>query len=306
MSRDTGETFSFEGMNVSVEESPDALAYRFVPLTRVTRPGLPLTFLLVFVAYPLALFALVVYARSRVAGRPEWEDTLTGVFLGQLLAWLAVAAVQLADKIFWLYRPYGTILKFTRTHLWHGDARVCELEQVRALRLFVFSTEPAAPADEGPPKREAHLSLVIGEKGYTHGLFGGFDEPVLRGLAEHIHRRLSAFRTNQGMMEPFAPLDVVETTEDEAAKLMHTRPAPDSFGSVGVAGARLIFENRWAGIAWCAAIFAGVFASGRMIGAAGFTAPYLLGHGLLAFVHVALFMGHIGGTVLPKERGGTK
>jgi hypothetical protein len=328
------ETFPWEGMNVSVEETDDALAYTFRPRDRVKRPGLPLSFLFVLVVYPLALLVLVVYARSKVANRPEWEDFLTGVFLGQLLAWLVVGTVQLSRMLSWWYRPFGTVLKFTRTHLWHGDTRVCELEQVRGLRTFVYETKPVVlladsplprtgepnpnaqplppefapipPEERPPPTRESHLSLVISEEGDTHGLFGAFDEVVLRGLAEHIHRRLSAFRLNQGIMEPFAALDVTETTEDEAAKLMHTRPAPESFASWGTAGMRLIFDNRWAGIVWCATIFAGVFASGRMIGAAGFSASYLLGHGLLAFVHFALFMGHIGGALPPKTRPDAK
>jgi hypothetical protein len=298
------ETFTVEVTDVSVEETADALTYRFAPRDYKPQKGFSLVLLVVFVLYPLGLLALTVYARSKVANRPEWEDALTGVFLAQLLVWLVTGTIEYLRALRGSYRPFGIILKFTRTHLWHGVDRVCELEQVRGLRLFVYTatapppldprTEtPNSPAERPSPKPEACLSLVIGEEGDTHGLFGGFDPQPLRALAEHIHRRLAAFRLDQGIMAPLDALSVIETTEDDAMKQMHTRPSRRFSGLRS--GMMLVVQNRWAGIVWCATMLAGVFASGRMIGAAGISAAFLLPHSLLGLIHFYLLMFHIGG-----------
>ena len=309
------ETFTFEGVSASVEETADALTYHFVQ--QKPPPGIsPVGFIFVLVLYPLALLAFVVYAHSKVANRPEWEDVLVGVFCAQLLVWLVTGTSQCYWLIRSSYRPSGTVLKFTRAHVWHGSRRVCELEQVRGLRLFVYSrvnlvpTESPAQADAtaAPPAKravletEACLSLVIGEEGHTHGLFGGCEADTLRAVAESIHRRLAAFRSNQGMMTTLDALSVIETTETDAVKLMHTRPTPDSLATYGLAGARFVFTNRWGGIAWSVAMFAGLFASVQMIGAAGFSAPFILPYGLLAFIHFFLLVYHLGLPDKPNKR----
>src|SRR5688572_17030981 len=87
------ETFTCEGMSVSVEETADTLTYTFAPQHRHPRVS-PVSFVFVLVLCPLGYLALVIYAHSKVANRPEWEDFLTGVFAGQLLAWLVTGAVQ--------------------------------------------------------------------------------------------------------------------------------------------------------------------------------------------------------------------
>jgi hypothetical protein len=290
------ETFPFDGMRVSVEETPDALTYTFAPRERRPPAVSPVSFVLVLVLFPLWYLALIVYAHSKVANRPEWEDFLTGVFAAQLLVWLVTGTAQCYQILRQSYRPYGIILQFTRTHLRHAGRRVCELEQVRGLRLFVY---PASGKEQGTS--EACLSLVIGEEGGTHGLFGGFDPQPLRALAEHIHRRLAAFRLNQGIMAPIDALSVIETTEDDATNQMHTRPATGSFGGFGL-GAMLILQNRWLGIAWCLTTLAGLFASARMIAAAGLGVPFLLGHGLLGLFTFFLLAYHLGLLDKPEKR----
>jgi hypothetical protein len=304
---DEVETFTLDEMRVSVEETFDTLTYAFVPQRRHPMVPSPVGCVFVLVLAPLGYLALVVYAHSKVANRPEWEDFLTGVFAGQMLAWLVTGAAQCYQILRWSYRPYGTVLQFTRTHLHHAGRRVCELEQVRGLRLFVY-TAPArplaptsVPSEEPSLKTEACLSLVIGEEvpsakpegfGDTHGLFGAFDAAPLRELAEHIHRRLKAFRLNQGEMAPLDALSVIETTEDDAANQMHTRPAKGSYGGFSFA-ALLLLQNRWLGIAWCVTMFAGLYATMRVIAAAGLGQPFILPHCLLGLITFFMLMSHL-------------
>src|SRR5678815_4055028 len=91
---DEDETFTLDGMRVSVEETHDALTYRFVPRRRNPTAISPVSFVFVLVLIPLGYLALVVYAYSKLANRPEWEDFLTGVFAGQMLVWLVTGAAQ--------------------------------------------------------------------------------------------------------------------------------------------------------------------------------------------------------------------
>jgi hypothetical protein len=313
------ETFTLDGMRVSVEETPDALTYTFAPQRRHPMAPSPVGFVFVLVLVPLGYLALVVYAHSKIANRPEWEDFLTGVFAGQMLAWLVTGAAQCYQILRQSYRPYGIILQFTRTYLHHAGRRVCELEEVRGLRLFVYTApvrprvgEPA-PSEE-PPKTEACLSLVIGEEvpsakpdgfGGTHGLFGAFDAAPLRELAEHIHRRLAAFRPNQGIMAPLDALSVVETTESDAYDWMHTLPAKGTYGGFSFA-ALLLLQNRWLGIGWSVAMFAGLYATMRVIAAAGLGQPFILPHCLLGVVHFFLLVIHINGPEIPTKRPAAK
>jgi hypothetical protein len=249
---DPPETFPLESLDVTVTETADALAYTFVPRERVRRPGLLVLPTLLFVAFPIALLVLVGYALVRTgANRPEWELALTALFVAQALGWLVLGIGAVWALIRVRLRP-GTALRFTRTHVWHGVDRVCELERVRGLRLFTY---PATGEHAG--KTHANLSLVIGEDGAAHGLLGGFPEQSLRAFAEGLHHRLTVFRANQGLMAPLDALAAVETTENEAEKLMHTRPATGSVRRFtgGVAG--FVLGNRWAGIVWCIAVLAG-------------------------------------------------
>jgi hypothetical protein len=312
------ETFTLDGMRVSVEETTDALTYTFAPQRRHPMVPSPVGCVFVLVLIPLGYLALVVYAHSKVANRPEWEDFLTGVFAVQMLAWLVTGAAQCYQILRRSYRPYGIILQFTPTHLHHADRRVCELEQVRGLRLFVYTTTPPradAPVPPEPPRpeTEACLSLVIGEEvppvkpeGFssTHGLFGAFDAAPLRELAEHIHRRLAAFRLNQGIMAPIDDLSIIETTEDDACDRMHTRPAKGSYGGFSFA-ALLLLQNRWLGIGWCVTMFAGLFAVARTIAATGLGPAFLLPISLLGVMHFFLLVFHIG-TEKPTKRPAAK
>ncbi len=286
---ETPHTLSLDNLDVTVAETADALAYTFAPRGSAYRPRFPFFLLFLFVGFPLALLALVAYAYFTVANRPEWEQILTGLFAAQLLVWLVVGTVESCQMIRWSIRGITTGLRFTQTEVRHGADRVCELAEVRGLRLFVYPATRETP-DKPAHESEACLSLVIGEDGGTHGLLGGFETQQLRALAEDIHRRLAAFRSNQGMMAALDALSVVETTEDEAGKLMHTRPPQGGlrlFANFGF----LMLMNRWVGTPWCLAMLAGLFASGRLVAAGGFNGVFLLGHGLVGFMHFALLVG---------------
>jgi hypothetical protein len=185
----------------------------------------------------------------------------------------------------WSLRGLRTELRFAPAGVRHGADPVCSLEEVRGLRLFICAPE----STQLDGSDEACLSLVVGEDGDTHGLFGGFPADELRKLADDMHRRLTAFQHERGTMSPLDPLSVVETTEDEAAKLMHTRPPRGGFRLFTSLGFRLLL-NRWAATAWCLAMLAGLYASGRLAGAAGLNGLFLLGHGLVGFMHVALLV----------------
>lgn len=292
------ETFPLEKLDVTVTETADALTYTFVPRERYWRPGLLVIPLLLFVAFPVALLSLVGYALVRTgANRPEWELALTAVFVVQALGWLVFGFSTVWVLIRARLRP-GTVLRFTRTNLWHGVNRVCELEQVRGLRLFTY---PAGGEHVG--QTHACLSLVIGEDSRTHGLLGGFPEQSLRAFADGLHRRLSAFRADQGLMAPLDALATVETTENEAEKLMHTRPATGSVRRVTGGVAQFVLGNRWAGIVWCVAVLAGLFATGRLIVDAGLSPAFLAGHATLGMFHFLLLAFHIQGHgQRPKKR----
>ncbi len=221
----------------------------------------------------------------------------------------------------WLHHDRGTTLTFTAAGLRHGDRDVCELAAVRGLRLFVYPVAiqyladvplprtdsppatnrpllppefaPIPPGERPPDRTEAALSLVIGDEGRTHGLFGGFDPAALRTLADDIHRRLTAFRYNCGLTTPPDALGVVETTAEAVEELMHTLPPTGVRGRFVVG--LLVLTNRWVGVLWCAAMFAGLVASGRLIVAAGLNPALLAWHGLLGFIHLALLFFHLQG-----------
>ena len=279
------ETFTVGEMDVAVDEAADALSYTFRPRGPAYRPGFPLALLVPFVALPLGMLALVGYSHTKAANRPEWEEVLTAVFAAQMTAWLVLGAFESATMLAWSLRGIATELRFSPAGVRYGAGRVCDLEEVRGLRLFTY----LPTRGERGGQSEECLSLVVGEDGDTHGLLGGFTEGELRALAEDIHRRLSAFRFGQGILAPLEPLSVVETTEDEAERLMHTRPARGGFRLL--AGFGLLVGHRWIGAAWCLAMFAGLFASGRLVAAAGFPDAFLLGHAFAGFLHVALLVG---------------
>jgi hypothetical protein len=332
---DEPNTFALDGTDVTVSETADALVYTFTPRRSGPRPSFPLVIMFVFVVFPLGLLALVGYAYSKAANRVEWEDALTGVFVAQLLAWLVFGIGQFWLVLRWWWRPFGTVLKFTRKDVWHGNPRVCALDELRGVRLFVYPTAPVrlladdppprteappnpnvlpippelapiAPEDRPAPPTEACLSLVISEDGGTHGLLGGFPDQPLRAFAEDLHRRLAAFRFNQGIMAQLDALSVVETTEAEAPKLMHTRRAAGSIRWLGLNAVGFVLLNRWVSIPWCVTMLTGLYASGRMIVAAGLGPRFLLGHGLLGCFHFMLLAFHVGGHGPPKTRPASK
>lgn len=280
------ETFTADGMRVSVEESADALAYTFLPRENLARPPAPVGFFVVMVLYPLGLLALVAYARSRVGNRPEWEDVLLGALAAQLLVWLVTGAVQFYHIFLASAHPFGTVLKFTRNGVWHGRPRVCDLEQVRGLRLFVY------PDPDRPGERNAGLSLVIDPEGQTLGLLGAFSELSLHELAEHIHQHLSQFRSDQGLMAALDALSVTEVaTDKDAADLMDTRPSTS--GTAIPLDPLLILNVRWAGLLWCTTMLAGLFASVRVLFAADFRTVFILPFCPLALFHFFLLVFHL-------------
>ncbi len=321
---DKADRLTLDELDVTVAETADALTYTFTPRNPGPRPGFPLVLAALFVGLPLGILGLVGYALAITgANRPVWELALTGVFAVQLVGWLVLGTSTILGLMFrtWLRHGRSSTLVFTGTHVLHADVRVGELATVRGLRLFVYPvviryladsplprTEsppdarlppippdlaPIPPGERPPDTSEAGLSLVVGDEGGTHGLFGGFDPPVLRALADHIHHRLTAFRSNQGMMSPLDPLAVVETSSEEVERRMNTRPTRRIGGFA--AGSGLVLQNRWAGTAWCVAMLAGLFASGRLIGAAGLGAGALVGHFVLGFLHFGLLLFHLGG-----------
>lgn len=280
------ETFTLEGMSGTVAESGDALAYTLRPLTRVARPPFPVSFVLVLVFLPLLVLACAVVALNRAANRPEWELALSVVLVLQLLLWLVAGAVQLALLFRMWFRANVTTLRFTRTHLWHGSACVCPLERLRGVRLFVYPSGDA---------REAHMSFVIDDDEQTHGVFGAFPEPALRAFAQELSGRAAAFCTNQGLMNTFAPLSVIETTEADAGAKMHTRAAPPGARAAALSVLGLIARNRPVGIVWCAVMIAGLTASARLTLGVGFKPAYLVGHAALGAFHFMLLAAHLRG-----------
>ncbi len=278
------ESFTLEGMSATVEESADALAYTFRPLTRVARPPFPFGFAVVLVVLPLLVLMSVVAVLNRAANRPDWEVVLSVAVAGQLLLWLVAGAVQLALLLRMWFRANVTTLRFTRTHLWHGNTCVCELEQLRGVRLFVYPSGDA---------REAHMSFVIGDDEQTHGVFGAFAEPALRAFAEELTRRVAAFRSNQGVMTALAPLSEVETTEKDAGERMHTRPVPPGARRVSLVSIGFVLQNRVIGLVWCAVMLAGLAASARTAVAVGLSPAFLVGHALLGTFHLMLLSAHL-------------
>jgi|GEM_PF-4947179 len=278
--------FPIGEMTVAVEESSDVLTYKFTPRGSTARLGFPFALLLPLVVFPAGLLGLVFYASSRVENRPRWEEVLTGVFAAQMLVWLLVGMVESTVMLRWtVFRSHTTLLRFTATQVWHGGNRVCAPEQLRGLRLFVYPT-----LEKESNKLEACLSLVIGDAGDTHGLFGGLEQEQLRTLAEDIQRRLTTFRFNQGILAALEALSVVETTADKASELMHTRPPTGGFRLFATASL-LLLQNRWVGSLWCIAMFAGLFATGHLILAAKLPKTFLFGHALVGFLHLAMLLG---------------
>ncbi len=284
--------FTLYPVEVTVTETGDALTYTFRAPELADRPGIPFGLIILLVVYPFGLLVLTGYVYSQAANRPLWEEILVGVFAVQLLVWFVGGTAQWLRMARWWRGIGAAVLKFTRTHLRHGGTRVCELEWVRGLRLFVF------PASE-PEKTEAALSLVLGPDGDTHGLFSGFDPVALRAFADHLHRRLTEFRYNQGVLAPLEPLSIVETTAEDAGKLMHTRPAR---GGLTLAVLPMILLNRWSGIVWCVVMLAGTFALGRVILGAGLNVAFVGVLGPLGLMHLALLAYHIGGHGRPNEQ----
>lgn len=278
--------FQIGEMNVAVEETISALTYKFIPRESAARLGFPFVLLLPLVVFPAGLLGLVVYASTRTENRPLWEEILAGVFAAQMLVWLLLGIVESTVMLRWtMFRSNTTLLRFTQTQVWHSGDRVCGLEQVRGLRLFVY------PAIEAESNRfEACLSLVIGDADSTHGLFGGFEQEQLRTLAEDIQQSLTRFRANQGIMAVFEALSVIETTADKASELMHTRPPASGFRLFATAGLLLLW-NRWVGSLWCIAMFAGLFATGHLVLATKLPKTILFGHALVGFVHAAMLLG---------------
>jgi hypothetical protein len=277
------ESFTLAGLDVTVEESPDALTYTFNPHNPAPRLRVPPFLVLFMVVLPLGVLGLVVYALVVSEGnRPAWELTLTGLFIAQLVAWLGTGGAAILRMFLRSWRPRDTTLIFTRTHLSHGGNRVCELARVRGLRLFIY------PTGEQDNSRSC-LSLVIGEENATRGLFGGFEPQSLRTLAEDIQRRLAAFRFNQGQMTELDPLSVIETTEEEAANLMDTLPTQGALRGFTTGAARVLLDNPGVGLAWCLAMFAGLFASGRLVLGVGLSPGLLAGHLGLGFLHAMMF-----------------
>ncbi|MCI0704209.1 MAG: hypothetical protein L0241_24390 [Planctomycetia bacterium] len=284
------ESFSLAGLDVTVEESPNSLTYTFNPHNPVPRLRVPPFLVLFMVVLPLGVLGVVTSALIiSDANRPAWELVLTGLFIAQLVAWLSSGGAAILRMLFRSWRAHRTTLIFTRAHLSHGGNRVCELAHVRGLRLFI-----CLETDEQPGKSRAGLSLVIGDERATRGLFGGFEPQALRTLAEDIQRRLTAFRFNQGLMSPLESLSEVETTEGDAANLMDTFPTRGTLPGFTSGAARLILDNPWAGIAWCLVIFAGLFASGRLMLGVGLSPALLTGHLFLGFIHLAMLSASFG------------
>src|SRR5205814_6802910 len=122
---------------------------------------------------------------------------------------------------------------------------------------------PIKPDPSEPPQREAGLSVLVGEERRTYGLLGGFDPEELGKLADDLHRRLTAFRHEQGLVEPLDPVSVVETTSGEVEDAMNTLPPTGALRRFAGAGF-LLLRNRWTGTVWCLAMLAGLVASGSL------------------------------------------
>jgi hypothetical protein len=319
------DTLSIEGLDITVTQTADALSYTFTPRkSRSSRSSwsMGLVFLVVFIiGLPLAILGLVVYALvvTRASGR-YWELALTGSFVLQLGGYLVVAGwatVKISLLSLRSLRRTSIVLAFAGTGVQHGGDRVCDLADLRGLRLFTYTEKiqyladialprdvppapgklpippelaPLAPGERPPEKIQAYLSLVIGKEGGTHGLFGGFDVPELRALADDIQRRLAAFRSNQGLESELDPLSVIETTEEDARKLSHTRSASGAFRSLVLGVALAVVNNPLVRTAWCLAMFAGLYGSARVVLAAQLPVGYLAGHILLGFAHLLVLI----------------
>jgi hypothetical protein len=277
------DTFSIEGLDISVTETTDALTYTFTPQN--PKPKLKETIALVLVpfGYPLCVLALVVYALIiSGANRPVWELVLTGLFVLQLVAWLVfLGSAILRTNLGSRFRK-RVVLAFTGTSVRHGSDHVCELADVRGLRVFIYSM-----SGDPPDKFRAALSLVIGDESGTHGLLGRLDATGLRALADDMQRRLAAFRFNQGLQAALDPLAVVETTREDAARSLSTRsPTRRTFRSRVTH--TIVKKPWWACSAWCVVMLAGLFSSGRLVLAVGLDPAFLAGHAGLVVIHLLL------------------
>jgi hypothetical protein len=328
---DIGDTISLDGVDVTVTETPGALTFTIVSNRAPRRPNGCLALVLVAVGVPLGLLALVVYALVRTeANRPEWELALTGLFVVQLVWWLGTTgggAIRFGLGLG--FRPLT--LRFTAAHVYHGGDWVCELAEVRGLRLFTYreqvqylsdlplprDTSPVPdkppippelapmPPDARPPeKTEAGLSLVIGDEGQTHGLLSGFDPAAVRAFADALQLRLAAFRFNQGILAPLDPVAQVETTSQEVWNVMNTRPPVRRIRLFSAAATIAILGNPWLCLLWCAAMLAGLYGSGRLILAAGLRPTFLIGHLLLGAIHVLLLLAALDRFIHGAEKGG--
>jgi hypothetical protein len=316
------DTIPLDGLEVTVAETTDALTFALVPKRVGPRPPGALVVVLVAFGMPLGMVALVVYAVVITgANRPDWELALAGVVVFQLLAWLVTGGAGALRVALGLGLRHGATLSFTATHVYHAGARVCELTEVRGLRLFTYpvkiqylsdislprDTPPVPnkppippelapiPSDARPPeKTEAALSLVIGEEGLTHGLLGGFDPTAVRAFADALQRRLASFRFNQGILAPLDQVGPVETTEQEVGELMNTRPHAGRVRAFTFAAFLAILNNPLLCILWCVAMLAGLYGSGRIVLAAGLPRGLLVGHGLFGLIHGLMLLALLG------------
>jgi hypothetical protein len=171
----TIDTLSVDNFGISVEQTIDSLTYTVAPRDQPKSTSLALAcVVLVSFGYPLGTLAIVVTALLISSGnRPAWELALTGLFVFQLGLWLVRMGTLIRRMISGSRVNPGVVLAFTGESVKHGSERVCDLVDIRGLRLFVY------PLSGDPPGRlRAALSLVIGDENGTHGLLGRLGSPI--------------------------------------------------------------------------------------------------------------------------------
>jgi hypothetical protein len=294
-----------DALRASVTESEEELRYSFIRRDPGPRSSFPIGLVVIFVIVPFGLIGAILYALDQQwANRAEWELVLVGTLVLQLLAWslFGISGLLGATVRYWADHDRSNELVFTRDRLTHrpGAGRittVCEFDAVRGVRLFIYRSEQleewenVPPSESKPSVLQGGLSLLVGPDEHTYGVFLGFAVEGMTRLAEDMHRRLTRFRFNQGLVESLAPIEITETTEERVVELCHTLPANprQAFRKLTGWGFLGILQNRWLASLWCVTALGGIFAASRLLIAARL-GPVCLVFFPLALFHITLLL----------------
>lgn len=284
------ERFTVDGMAVTVVESPGELRYAFaIPDGQSAGHGFEAR----FGWFNLVLVGVGAWLASALlaggAGRPDWAVALAWLFVAQTIGMAALGMLVLTRRTLRRARAGGKPMElvFTRDGFEHrvsgeSDGPVCRLAEVRGFRVFLFGGE----------QRQGNLSVVVGDAGLTHGIFGASAGEEMVRLARHLHDRLTAFRDRCGLARSLDPVEVIETGEEDAAERSHTlrtRRTRSLLAGLVRRGWWALLEHPAACAVWCVGIFAGAVGSARILAGAGMP-MVLAGAAFVVVVHGFLLL----------------